>query len=480
MGSGDVGRVFVSYRRDETRHLVGRLGDRLADEFGAGHVFVDVDSIPAGVDFAETIERELSTCAVLLAVIGPGWIDALDERGRRRLEDPDDFVVLEIQTALERGVRVIPVLVDGARMPRRDELPDQLATFARRNAIRLDHDTFRSDLSNLLTQLKAVVDEPRREAPRPAAAPRLLADRYELGETLGHGGMSEVHRGRDVRLGRDVAVKVLRADLVRDPLFRERFRQEATNAARLNHPAMVAVYDTGETPSDYGPEPFIVMEYVAGRTLREIVRTEGPLPGQRVVEIMADVCATLDFGHRHGIVHRDLKPGNVMITLTGAVKVMDFGLPRVISTGETVTPVAVIGTAQYLSPEQARGEAVDARSDVYAAGCVLFELLTGEPPFTGDSPVAVAYQHVREDPRPPSALNPRVNPALDAVVLKAMMKHPADRYVSAAEMRADLVRVLSGERPLALAYPANHGLDPGSGQDGPGSRPRRWFKGTGR
>jgi serine/threonine-protein kinase len=179
-------------------------------------------------------------------------------------------------------------------------------------------------------------------------------------------------------------------------------------------------------------------------------------------------------------VHRDLKPGNVMITLTGAVKVMDFGLPRVISTGETVTPVAVIGTAQYLSPEQARGEAVDARSDVYAAGCVLFELLTGEPPFTGDSPVAVAYQHVREDPRPPSALNPRVNPALDAVVLKAMMKHPADRYVSAAEMRADLVRVLSGERPLALAYPANHGLDPGSGQDGPGSRPRRWFKGTGR
>jgi serine/threonine-protein kinase len=379
---------------------------------------------------------------VLLAVIGPGWIDALDERGRRRLEDPDDFVVLEIQTALERGVRVIPVLVDGARMPRRDELPDQLATFARRNAIRLDHDTFRSDLSNLLTQLKAVVDEPRREAPR-----RLLANRYELGETLGYGGLSEVHRGRDVRLGRDVAVKILRADLVRDPQFRERFQRAATNATRLNHPAIVAVYDTGETPGDHGPEPFIVMEYVAGRTLREIVRTDGPLPGKRALEVMADVCAALDAGHRNGVVHRDLKPGNVMITYTGAVKVMDFGLPRVVSTGETVTPVAVIGTAQYLSPEQARGEAVDARSDVYAAGCVLFELLTGEPPFTGDSPVAVAYQHVREDPVRPSARNADVSPELDAVVLKALMKHPADRYASAGKMRTDLVRLLSGERP---------------------------------
>ncbi|MCE7005061.1 Stk1 family PASTA domain-containing Ser/Thr kinase [Kibdelosporangium philippinense] len=281
--------------------------------------------------------------------------------------------------------------------------------------------------------------------------PRLLSNRYELGETLGYGGMSEVHKGRDVRLGRDVAVKVLRADLARDPQFQERFRREAQNAAALNHPAIVAVYDTGETRTEYGPLPYIVMEYVDGRTLRDIVKTEGPLPGQRAMEIMADVCAALDFSHRHGIIHRDVKPANVMITKTGAVKVMDFGIARAVHDGQAAVTqtAAVIGTAQYLSPEQARGEAVDARSDVYATGCVLFELLTGEPPFTGDSPVAVAYQHVREDPRKPSQLNSRVSPQLDAIVLKAMAKGAANRYQSAAEMRMDIVRVLSGQRPSA-------------------------------
>ncbi|GAB3438265.1 Stk1 family PASTA domain-containing Ser/Thr kinase [Actinophytocola sediminis] len=282
-------------------------------------------------------------------------------------------------------------------------------------------------------------------------SPRLLSNRYELGAVLGYGGMSEVHKGRDVRLGRDVAVKVLRADLARDPQFQERFRREAQNAAALNHPAIVAVYDTGETRTDHGPLPYIVMEYVDGRTLRDIVKTEGPLPGQRAMEIMADVCAALDFSHRHGIVHRDVKPANAMITKTGAVKVMDFGIARAVADGQVAVTqtAAVIGTAQYLSPEQARGEAVDARSDVYAAGCVLFELLTGEPPFTGDSPVAVAYQHVREDPKPPSSLNPRVIPALDAIVLKAMSKGAPNRYQSAAEMRTDLVRVLSNQRPMA-------------------------------
>jgi serine/threonine-protein kinase len=280
--------------------------------------------------------------------------------------------------------------------------------------------------------------------------PRLLSDRYELGDTLGYGGMSEVHRGLDKRLGRDVAVKVLRADLARDPQFQLRFRREAQNAAALNHPAIVAVYDTGEVASDFGPLPYIVMEYVDGQTLREIVKTEGPMSQQRVIEVMADVCAALDFSHKHSIIHRDVKPANIMINRAGAVKVMDFGIARALGEGQNVTQTAaVIGTAQYLSPEQARGEAVDARSDVYAAGCVLFELLTGEPPFTGDTPVAVAYQHVREDPRSPSELNPQVTPQLDAIVLKALSKNPANRYQSAAEMRQDLVRVRSGQQPLA-------------------------------
>ncbi|MGD9986671.1 Stk1 family PASTA domain-containing Ser/Thr kinase [Pseudonocardia sp.] len=280
--------------------------------------------------------------------------------------------------------------------------------------------------------------------------PRLLSERYELGDTLGYGGMSEVHRGLDTRLGRDVAVKVLRADLARDPQFQLRFRREAQNAAALNHPAIVAVYDTGETVSEFGPLPYIVMEFVDGQTLREIVKTQGPIDQARVVDVMADVCAALDFSHRHNIIHRDVKPANIMINTQGAVKVMDFGIARALGEGQNVTQTAaVIGTAQYLSPEQARGEAVDARSDVYAAGCVLFELLTGDPPFTGDTPVAVAYQHVREDPRHPSQLNPDVPPELDAIVLKALSKNPINRYQSAAEMRSDLIRVRNGQRPQA-------------------------------
>ena len=289
-----------------------------------------------------------------------------------------------------------------------------------------------------------------RQKPAPMTTPRLLSDRYQLGDTLGYGGMSEVHRGLDQRLGRDVAVKVLRADLARDQQFQLRFRREAQNAAALNHPAIVAVYDTGEVQSDFGPLPYIVMEYVDGQTLREIVKTQGPMSQQRVIEVMADVSAALDFSHKHNIIHRDVKPANIMINRAGAVKVMDFGIARALGESQNVTQTAaVIGTAQYLSPEQARGEAVDARSDVYASGCVLFELLTGEPPFTGDTPVAVAYQHVREDPRSPSELNPDVTPQLDAIVLKALSKNPANRYQSAAEMRADLVRVRSGQQPLA-------------------------------
>src|SRR3954447_26748412 len=280
--------------------------------------------------------------------------------------------------------------------------------------------------------------------------PQHLSDRYELGEILGFGGMSEVHLARDLRLHRDVAVKVLRADLARDPSFYLRFRREAQNAAALNHPAIVAVYDTGEAEMATGPLPYIVMEYVDGVTLRDIVHTEGPMPSKRAIEVIADACQALNFSHQHGIIHRDVKPANIMISKAGAVKVMDFGIARALADANSVTQTAaVIGTAQYLSPEQARGEKVDARSDVYSLGCVLYEILTGEPPFVGDSPVAVAYQHVREDPVPPSQKNPSLSPELDAVVLKALAKNPDKRYQTAAEMRTDLVRVHNGEAPEA-------------------------------
>lgn len=281
--------------------------------------------------------------------------------------------------------------------------------------------------------------------------PQHLSDRYELGEILGFGGMSEVHIARDTRLHRDVAVKVLRADLARDPSFYLRFRREAQNAAALNHPAIVAVYDTGEAETPNGPLPYIVMEYVDGVTLRDIVHTDGPMAPRRAIEVIADACQALNFSHQHGIVHRDVKPANIMISKNNAVKVMDFGIARALAdTGNSVTQTAaVIGTAQYLSPEQARGETVDARSDVYSLGCVLYEMLTGEPPFIGDSPVAVAYQHVREDPIPPSQRHTGISPELDAVVLKALAKNPDNRYQTAAEMRTDLIRVHSGEAPEA-------------------------------
>jgi eukaryotic-like serine/threonine-protein kinase len=277
--------------------------------------------------------------------------------------------------------------------------------------------------------------------------PRTIGDRYELGRLLGYGGMAEVHLGRDRRLNREVAIKVLRADLARDPSFQTRFRREAHSAGSLNHPSIVAVYDTGEDQGPEGALPYIVMEYVDGRTLRDVLSTEGVLDPRRAMQIVAEVCAALDFSHRNGIIHRDIKPGNVMITKAGAVKVMDFGIARAVADGAaTVTQTAaVIGTAQYLSPEQARGEPVDARSDVYSTGCLLYELLTGHPPFQGDSPVAVAYQHVRESAVVPSSVNPAVSRAADAIVMKALAKNPLNRYQTAAEMRADLQHALADQ-----------------------------------
>ncbi|MDD7937641.1 Stk1 family PASTA domain-containing Ser/Thr kinase [Actinomycetospora lutea] len=311
----------------------------------------------------------------------------------------------------------------------------------------------------------------------------LVAGRYQLGPSLGRGGMADVHAGLDVRLGREVAVKVLRSDLARDPSFRLRFEREAQNVAGLNHPGIVAVYDTGEVAAEGIGLPFIVMEYVSGSTLRDLLRVHGPMPPERACAVMADVCAALGYSHDSGVVHRDVKPANIMITPGDVVKVMDFGIARALTeTGPALTGDMVIGTAQYLSPEQGLGQEVDARADVYAAGCVLFELLTGEPPFTADSPVAIVYQHVREDPPMLSTLTPPgvvVSPELEAVVRRAMAKNPDNRYPTAADMRADLLRVLAGERPDAPAVLGEHdpddtgrGWDTGRWTD-PGRRARR-------
>jgi serine/threonine-protein kinase len=287
-----------------------------------------------------------------------------------------------------------------------------------------------------------------------------LGDRYELGGLLGRGGMADVRVGRDLRLGRTVAVKQLRADLSADDTFQARFRREAQSSAALNHPSIVAVYDTGETVDAHGSHvPYIVMEYVEGQTLRDILRgaeNGRKILPERALSITADVLSALDYSHRSGIIHRDIKPANVMVTPSGVVKVMDFGIARAIAdTSSAMTQTAaVIGTAQYLSPEQARGETVDARSDIYSTGCLLYELLTGRPPFVGESPVSVAYQHVREEARPPSQLNPDVSPSVDNIVAKALAKRVDDRYQSAADMRRDIDRVLAGGAVDATASTA--------------------------
>ncbi|GAA4142707.1 Stk1 family PASTA domain-containing Ser/Thr kinase [Streptomyces tunisiensis] len=283
--------------------------------------------------------------------------------------------------------------------------------------------------------------------------PRRLGGRYELGQVLGRGGMAEVYLAHDTRLGRTVAVKTLRADLARDPSFQARFRREAQSAASLNHPAIVAVYDTGEDYIDGVSIPYIVMEYVDGSTLRELLHSGRKLLPERTLEMTIGILQALEYSHRAGIVHRDIKPANVMLTRNGQVKVMDFGIARAMGdSGMTMTQTAaVIGTAQYLSPEQAKGEQVDARSDLYSTGCLLYELLTVRPPFVGDSPVAVAYQHVREEPQPPSVFDPEITPEMDAIVLKALTKDPDYRYQSADEMRADIEACLDGQPVAATA-----------------------------
>ena len=288
--------------------------------------------------------------------------------------------------------------------------------------------------------------------------PQILAGRYEIRDLIGSGGMAEVHLGYDKRLSRIIAIKLLRSDIAGDPTFQARFRREAQSAAALNHPTIVAVYDSGEEEftapnGSTRSVPYIVMEYVEGHTVRELLGDGEAVPIPEAVEITTGVLDALEYSHRAGIVHRDIKPGNIMLTSTGAVKVMDFGIARAIEdSAATVTQThAVVGTAQYLSPEQARGEIVDARSDLYSTGCLLYELLTGQPPFTGDSAVAIAYQHVREIPKPPSALAADVPESLDRVVLKALAKARDDRYQDAAHMRTEL---LAAARGMAVSAPA--------------------------
>ena len=521
---GSVG-IFISYRREDAAYPAGWLFERLASHFGP-RIFKDVDSIQLGDDFVEKINSAVESCVVMLAVIGKKWLSVTNSEGRRRLDDPADFVRLEIEVALVRNIRVIPVLVDGARMPHAAELPSTLEKLARRQALELSSHHFNADASRLLRVLDpiltgtnqssrpsggdrnrhsgpedgpadppplssntdAAADFPPRaasttatadkkpslpasprhrraqDAPSPSTTQvRLLGGRYELDGIIDRGATAEVYRARDIRLDRTVAIKVLRADLARDQGNLARFYRETRLMNSLNHPSIVAVHDTGEDMATGVPVPYIVMEYIDGRTVRDLLQDGHRLLPERSLEIIDGVLRALDYSHQAGIVHRDIKPSHVMVTRNGDVKVVGFGIAQAISDAQATTTetAQVLGTAQYLSPEVARGERVDSRSDLYSTGCLLYELLTGRPPFTGDSPVAIAYQHVRENPIPPSRVDPDVPPWADAIVLKAMAKSPADRYQTAGDMRADLQRAASGMPVAALpmdlhTYPAQN------------------------
>lgn len=287
----------------------------------------------------------------------------------------------------------------------------------------------------------------------------LAHGRYQVGALIGHGGMAEVHVGTDTRLSRQVAIKIMRANLANDPIFLGRFRREAHAVAQLNNPNIVSIYDSDEEPiiaPDGQQEnvPYLVMEYVKGQTLREIIKENGALSPRDAGQIIIGVLNALEYSHRMGIIHRDIKPGNIMISDQGVVKVMDFGIARAMSDAATsmTRSQGVVGTAQYLSPEQARGESVDMRSDLYSAGCVLYEMLTGKPPFTGESPVAIAYQHVSEVAVPPSTVVPGLPKIWDSVVAKAMAKDRQNRYATATEFKNDVLAILKGGPVSAASY----------------------------
>ncbi|NJP69195.1 protein kinase domain-containing protein [Streptomyces spiramenti] len=271
--------------------------------------------------------------------------------------------------------------------------------------------------------------------------------RYQLRTLLGTGGMASVNLAYDTVLAREVAVKTMHGELGRDESFRERFKREAQSVARLTHANIVSVFDTGEDTIDDLPVPFIVMEYVDGRPLRGVldddIREFGAMPGDKALKVIADVCAALDISHEMGLVHRDIKPGNVMVTKRNVIKVMDFGIARAMQSGVTAMTQTgmVVGTPQYLSPEQALGRGVDARSDLYSVGIMLFELLTGHLPFDADSPLAVAYAHVQEQPPAPSSINASVPPQLDALVARMLRKNPDERFQSAEELREECLRI---------------------------------------
>jgi serine/threonine-protein kinase len=465
-----VSGIFISYRREDSAGHAGHLYDRLVREFGP-HVFMDVDSLDPGVDFVERLEEALASCDVVLAVIGRAWSSIRDANGLQRLANDGDFVRLEIATALARDVRVIPVLVSGATMPPRDELPDDIAKLSNRHALELSDSRWDFDFGRLARALSSIVGE----APAPELAGRadqtesnhtaangpLVAELtkgstfagYRIGRTLGTGGLGIVYDATHMGLGQQRALKVLSRAFAANSEFRHWFTNEWRAAAAVQHPHLVTIYDAGE----YEGALFMAMELVEARDLGSILADHGPLDLRRAAAIVDDVASALDAAHARGIVHRDVKPGNVLIRADGFAYLSDLGLTRVagIEPGYsgTTTPGAFIGTVDFMAPEQISDEETDARTDIYALGAVFFAAVTGGTPFTGSTSIAQLYAAMTQ-PRPKvSAHTAGLPRELDEVVERAMAIKRDERYASAGEFAQAVFATVAALAPSTEADP---------------------------
>jgi len=421
--------VFLSYRRTDSVGHSGRLYDALTARYGADNLFMDLDSIAAGADFVRQIEEAIASCDVMLAVMGPGWLEATEADGRRRLDDPGDYVRVELETALREGLAVIPVLVGGARVPSPRSLPEALKPLARLQGVELRDATFHEDVARLADAVVKLASEDRRI--RVLSAGSRIGP-YRIEEIAGRGEMGVVYKAWHLRLQCFHALKVIAPELSRDDTFTARFEREAQLAAQIDHPNVISVFGAEEERGLL----YLAMSFVDGTDLRSLLARAGRLEPGHAAYVVNEVAGALDAAHALEIIHRDVKPANILMAPEGGrehVYLTDFGLSkRLSSKPETYT--GDLGTVDYMAPQQIIGQVLDARADVYSLGCVLFHAVTGQVPFSAANDFAKVVAHSQAEPPSAHALVPDVPEQLDGVIHRAMAKQPDDRYPSAGEL----------------------------------------------
>jgi hypothetical protein len=444
-------QIFISYRRDDSDAHAGRVYDRLVARFGEASVFMDVDTIPLGVDFTKEISDAVAKCDVLIAVIGRQWVSSTDDRGQRRLDNPQDFVRLEIKAALERDVRVIPAFVQNVGIPHPDELPEDLVPLLARNGVHIRGDSFQHGVTRLIDEIEQVAAQkapapplessPEAATPDGSEDPSLGVDELErgerfgpfiIGDEIGRGAIGRVYRAEHELLGTERAVKVLSEELMREPSFRENFLREARRLIELSarHPSIVHIHDVGA----HGQTLYIVMDYVAGGDLRRVLDARAPLDLEHAIALLEPVAGALDAAHADGLIHGGVKPANVLIDGEGrGLLGLEAVIPREIS-GLT-RKAQLAGSPGYCAPEQIDQRApLDARTDVYSFGCVFYECVTGENPFPGDDWIQRLMAQVRGDWRPARELQPDLREGTDDVFARALAVDKTKRFATCSEM----------------------------------------------